>query len=39
MISELTIDLLVYLRSASKYDAEAKELFSRLFDSLKDIHA
>ena len=36
MISELTIDLLVYLRSASKYDEQAKELFARLMESTKE---
>ena len=39
MINELTIDLLVYLRNASKYDAEAKILFERLVDSIKDNNA
>lgn len=36
MISELTIDLLVYLRAVSKYDDVAKELFARLMESTKD---
>ena len=36
-MSELTIDLLVYLRQAAKYDAEAKILFDRLFDSVKNV--
>ena len=39
MINELTIDLLVYLRNVSKYDTEAKILFERLFDSIKDNNA
>lgn len=37
MINELTIDLLVYLRAASKYDEQAKELFARLVESIKDV--
>lgn len=32
MINELTIDILVYLRNASKYDAEAKEIAIKLID-------
>ena len=38
-MNELTIDILVYLRQAAKYDAEAKILFDRLFDSIKDNNA
>ena len=34
MISELTIDLLVYLRAASKYDKQAQELFDRVWDKV-----
>ena len=37
MISELTIDILVYLRAVSKYDDAAKELFERLMEAIKDV--
>ena len=34
-MTELTIDVLLYLRNASKYDDVAKELYTRLLDSVK----